>query len=129
MKTALLFSALFLAAGTLLLSSCETAAPLEPQSGSSSDTVPTVPADAPRLTYIWPDQGKPGTTLHLYGENFSPVDWENLIWIGEVDALRAKILSPRELVITVPTDAKTGAVRITIAGKSHIGPVFTVTDD
>ena len=126
MKTALLFSAFFLAAGTLLLSSCETAAPLELQSGSSSATVP---ADAPRLTYIWPDQGKPGTTLHLYGENFSPVDWENLIWIGEVDALGAKILSPRELVITVPTDAKTGAVRITIAGKSHIGPVFTVTYD
>ncbi|MBW3127773.1 DUF7619 domain-containing protein [Hymenobacter profundi] len=69
----------------------------------------------PLLHAVVPAEGKPGSTLTLTGEHFSPVAAHDTVWFNGVLApiLHATTTS---LQVTVPTGATTGKVRVAALG-------------
>jgi hypothetical protein len=79
-------------------------------------------AGAPRLDRLLPVHGEVGRNVRVMGAGFGATPANNAITFAGVDAARvpAEIVSQTndELVVTVPRDAVSGPVRLTVGGKT-----------
>ncbi len=79
---------------------------------------------APVIESIYPEQGKAGTTLYIYGQNFSPAIPDDKVSIGdkEIGIYKADSTS---LEVIIPEGLMSGNVKVTVRKKTISGPVFT----
>ena len=80
----------------------------------------------PLLTAVVPAEGKPGSTLTLTGDHFSPVAAHDTVWFNGVLApvLHATATS---LHVTVPAGATTGKVRVaTVGGQAETAQAYAI---
>lgn len=97
--------------------------------GDDDDDGPTNGGELnPEITSISPESGPPGTAVTITGSDFSPTVSENTVTFAgsEADVTDA---SSTELVATVPDDAESGPVEVTVDGNTATGPNFEVLSD
>src|SRR5258706_683623 len=81
-----------------------------------------------------PTSGAPGTTITIAGSNFSNVNSNNVVKINGTTAsvVSANVTTPTAafiLTVTVPQNATSGAITITVNGRTATSPsLFTVTN-
>lgn len=83
------------------------------------------PDPAPEIASINPLEGSPGTAVTIRGSGFSDRTTENTIEFNGTSAV-VRFATPERLETTVPEEATSGPLEISVAGQSVIGPVFTV---
>lgn len=84
-----------------------------------------VDGGAPKIVSINPTTGKIGIVVTIHGENFAVTSSQNTVTFhGAVAVVNSA--SSTELKVTVPNNATTGQVVVSVNGLSAIGPVFTV---
>lgn len=105
----LLFNVMFIFATVTFLASC-----------SEDDPAPTELT----ITSISPDSGEAGTTVEISGTGFSTTATDNVVTLT---GKRCSVTSATEtkLTITIPADAGTGNITVTVGDKTAQGPVFT----
>ena len=95
----------------------------------------STPPPNPTITAINPTSGAVGTTVTITGTNFSATKANNTVTFlggdGDTDDKVATVTeaSPTQLTITVPPDAQTGNIEVSVTGASQAAesPSFTVT--
>ena len=83
---------------------------------------------SPKITGIAPEGGSVGETVRIMGTSFSEVSSENIVVFlgdetGELDDVTAAVLpssSREELVVSVPTGAISGLIRVEVRGEISI---------
>lgn len=80
---------------------------------------------APEISSIEPDSGQAGDQVTITGKNFSSTESENTVKFGGATATVSSA-SATQLVTTVPNNAGSGAVEVTVNGKTATGPDFTL---
>ena len=94
-------------------------------SSCSSNSDPEPPA-LPQVSAISPMAGIVNTPVIITGTNFSKVLGENKVTFNGKEAV-ITAASVTQLTVTVPMDAETGAVAVTVNGRGAANkPVFTV---
>ncbi len=78
----------------------------------------------PVIESIYPEQGRAGTTLSIYGENFSPALHDNRVSIGETD-LPVYRADSSTLEVVIPAGLRSGPVTVSVKQKTTTGPLFT----
>ena len=79
---------------------------------------------APTIESIYPEQGTAGTTLYIYGSNFSPAVPDNLVRIGDKEIVVYKADSS-SLEAIIPAGLMSGNVKVEVKRKAVMGPYFT----
>lgn len=106
------------AAAALLLGSCK------------DDEDPTeIPdeEDPVTITAISPDNGPLGTEVEISGTNFGDDQADHVVAFNGTTATIVSLNDSR-ITVTVPEEATTGKVTLSLAGETIEGPVFTVTE-
>ncbi len=80
--------------------------------------------NGPVIQSIYPEEGKAGITLYIYGENFSPAIQDNDVSIGETELLVYKADST-VIEAIIPQGLKSGSVKVSVKKKAYTGPFFT----
>ncbi len=77
----------------------------------------TVAPTALSILNVTPQYAKPGATIRIYGQNFSPAVAGNVV---RLNGIAATVLSASatELTLVVPTGDTTGPVTVTVAGQT-----------
>lgn len=78
--------------------------------GCSNDTTPAISGFSP-------SSGTIGTTVTIFGENFSPTPAKNSVTFNGASALVASATST-DIVTTVPAGATTGPIYVTVDGET-----------
>lgn len=93
--------------------------------GKGGSTPEPTPPVAAKITSLSPASGTPGTIVTLTGTGFSTTAANNkVLFNGKEAAITAA--TSTELTVTVPADAGTGAVTVSVNGATvAAGPVFT----
>jgi len=76
------------------------------------------------INSLTPPNGKPGTTVVIDGTNFLASAGNKVDFMG-AEATIVDIAATK-MTVTVPTEATTGVVSLTMNGKAVKGPIFTV---
>jgi hypothetical protein len=76
------------------------------------------------ITSLSPTEGPVGTTVTITGTGFSTTT--STVMFNDVPATVA-LATDKQLTVTVPPSATTGAVKVSTGGREVTGPVFTVT--
>ncbi len=79
----------------------------------------------PAVATITPSSGLPGAQVTITGKNFSSISSNNKVDFNGVPAAISTATATK-LVVTVPQNAKSGAVNIWVNGQAGQGPAFTV---
>ena len=88
----------------------------------TSSTSPT-----PLITSFFPTSGPVGSTVSIYGSNFSTTPSENTVTIGDIAAMVTSA-SPTQLTVTVPVGAISGRILVRVNNLNGISAdSFTVT--
>lgn len=82
----------------------------------------------PEISSINPESGPPGTAVTITGSDFSPTASENQVTFAGTEA-EVTGASESELNTTVPEDAESGPVEVTVDGNTASGPNFTIQTD
>ena len=94
--------------------------------GAANKPVFTVESSTPEVTGLTPTSGLTNTPVVISGANFSKVLGENKVTFNGKDAV-ITAASVTQLTVTVPMDAATGPVSVTVNGHAAANkPVFTV---
>ncbi len=94
----------------------------------SKDDGPSTPTVAtPTITNFSPTSGPVGTVVTITGTNFSTKTSENTVKIGTTTAA-VSVATTTKLTISVPQGATSGALSVTVGGKTATGGTFTVTE-
>ena len=101
----------------LYLFSCGSDEPADPQ-----------PDDPPAISSISPTSGPVGTEVTISGMNFSTSATSNIVTFNGITA-NVTSATATQLKAKVPNGAATGAVAVTVNGKTATGPVFSVDVD
>ena len=80
--------------------------------------------DPPEISSIFPEQGKAGSSLFIYGSNFSPNVSDNTVSIGTTPAEIYKADSS-SLEVIIPEHLTSGYVSVGVRNKVVMGPLFT----
>lgn len=82
-------------------------------------------APDPEITGLQPTSGPPGTTVTVSGSGFDPKPSGNEV---NFNGALAPVVnaSDSELQVTVPEEASSGTISVTVGDKTAIGPNFTV---
>ena len=89
----------------------------------------TAPTPAPVISSFTPEEGQPGTEVTIMGEYFSATALENEVSFGGVMAAEPSASSTASLTVSVPTNARTGKITVTVAGQTATSEKdFVVTD-
>ncbi|MCK6556342.1 matrixin family metalloprotease [Candidatus Binatia bacterium] len=88
---------------------------------------------APVIAGLSPGRGVPGTVVVILGEGFDPVGANNVVTFNGIGA-GVVFATSTSLTVTVPGNAGSGVVRVTVAGRQSNGLNFVVvspvaTDD
>lgn len=85
------------------------------------------PSDTDQITTIDPATGYAGTLVTITGKGFGATEADNMVkFNGKVAVIQ--LASTTGIAATVPTDAGTGPVTVTVGSKVITGPVFTYTE-
>lgn len=85
------------------------------------------PSDGDQITAIDPATGYDGTLVTITGKGFGPTETDNIVkFNGKVAVIQ--LASTTAIAATVPTNAGTGPVTVTVGSKVITGPVFTYTE-
>lgn len=82
--------------------------------------------ETPIITSISPLEGKPGTVVTLYGKYFDMNATNNVVRFGGKIGTVIPPALDSVLTVSVPADAETGPVTVTVHGIVGIGPRFVV---
>src|SRR5680860_759305 len=93
--------------------------------GPSKDPDPDPTPVALTITAIDPNTGVAGTEVTITGKGFSGTAGENAVTFNGL-ASTLKSASATQILAVVPNNATTGAVAVTVKGKTASGPSFTV---
>ena len=74
-----------------------------------------------RITHFEPIAGPPATLVTIYGSSFSALRHENQVDVGGRPAYVAAA-SSTELKVITSSDVQTGPVRVTVGGRTAVGP-------
>ena len=89
---------------------------------------PTPPVVVAKITSLSPTSGTPGTSVTVTGTGFNTAMASNKVLFNGKDAT-VTAASATELTVTVPADAGTGAVTVSVNGAAVVtGPVFTYVE-
>lgn len=80
---------------------------------------------APVITGLSPGRGVPGTIIVILGEGFDPAGANDLVTFNGVGA-GVIFATSTSLTVTVPGNASSGVVRVTVAGRQSNGMQFVV---
>nr|WP_299337896.1 IPT/TIG domain-containing protein [Allomuricauda sp.] len=116
MKKIIYLSAILLSAGLIALSCSK-------DDGSENDPA----TEAPTISKIDPAQGPVGQVVTIEGSNFSATESQNTVTFGAATAV-PNTATATQLTVTVPEGATSGAVKVTVGGKTATGGTFTVTE-
>lgn len=95
--------------------------------GGDDDSTPE-PEEPPTISSITPDSGPVGTQVTISGTNFSTTASSNSVTINGVSAT-VNSATATSIVFTIPENATTGNVVVTVNGETVTGPRFTVEVD
>ena len=115
MKKVILSTLLVVSLG-LFLASCSK------DDGPSTPTVAT-----PTITNFNPTSGPVGTVVTINGTNFSTTASSNTVKIGTASATVTTATATR-ITAMVPQGATTGAISVSVGGKTATGSTFTITE-
>ncbi len=93
----------------------------------SKDENPANPENAPDITSFSPTEGPVGTSIWITGKNFGSTVADNTVKIGNTIATVTSA-KETEIFITVPEGATTGAISVTVDGKTDTAGTFTVIE-
>nr|WP_299337899.1 IPT/TIG domain-containing protein [Allomuricauda sp.] len=116
MKKIIYLSAILLSAGLIALSCSK-------DDSSENDPV----TETPTISKIDPAQGPVGQVVTIEGSNFSATESQNTVTFGAATAV-PNTATATQLTVTVPEGATSGAVKVTVGGKTATGGTFTVTE-
>ena len=85
-----------------------------------------VNTQAPAIVSIWPESGRPASIMTIIGYQFSPVPTENMVLIGDQEAVVLEA-SPTSLQVAIPEGEGSAKVTVTVNGSQLAGPSFTYT--
>ncbi|WP_373497512.1 IPT/TIG domain-containing protein [Aquiflexum sp.] len=80
----------------------------------------------PAILTVEPLEGKPGAEVVLTGKYFAQEPDANLVQFGGRTATVLSTDSTTKLTVSIPADAQSGAVTVTVNGLTGIGPFFKV---
>ena len=95
------------------------------KSDPNEGPVPDPVAKNPTITAVDPASGIVGTEVTITGTNFSGATSENTVSFNGISAT-VKSSTITQLVTTVPANATSGSVSVSVKGKKAQGPSFTV---
>ena len=78
----------------------------------------------PVIQSVSPESAAAGSTVYIYGENFSPRISDNSVMIGSA-AVTLYSCDSTTLVILIPEGLESGPVKVTVNGVTTTGPDFT----
>ena len=84
-------------------------------------------AGGPNISSFSPTSGPVGTSIFITGQNFGTTAEANIVKIGSTTATITSA-SQTEIFIDVPEGASTGAISVTVDGKTNTAGTFTVTE-
>ena len=79
---------------------------------------------APVISSVYPERGNAGSSVYIYGSNFSPAVNDNVVWIGTMKIPVYKSDSS-SLEAVIPQGLKSGYIKVDVRGKSTTGPYFS----
>ncbi|MEO5978966.1 MAG: IPT/TIG domain-containing protein, partial [Chryseolinea sp.] len=82
--------------------------------------------ETPIVDRISPMEGKPGTVVTIYGKYFDTNATNNIVRFGGKIGTVIPPAKDSVLTVTVPADAVTGLLTVTISGIVGVGPQFVV---
>jgi hypothetical protein len=85
----------------------------------------TIIIPPPTIISISPDSASAGEAVTITGTNFSLLSDSIQVAFNEI-AATVNSSSETEIIVTVPEEATSGPVKVTVSGKSVTGPIFTV---
>jgi hypothetical protein len=80
----------------------------------------------PAIFTLDPLEGKPGAEVVLTGKYFAQEPDDNLVQFGGRTATVLSTDSTTQLTVSLPADAQSGEVTVTVNGLTGVGPFFTV---
>ncbi|MEX0314365.1 MAG: IPT/TIG domain-containing protein [Allomuricauda sp.] len=93
----------------------------------SKDENPSNPENGPDITSFSPIEGPVGQNIWIMGKNFGDTPADNVVKIGNTVATVTSAKAT-EIFITVPEGATTGAISVTVDGKTDTAGTFTVIE-
>ena len=97
--------------------------------GEASNQVTfTVTVPAPSITGLEPTSGRTGASVTITGENFGASRGTSTVTFNGTPAATYTIWSDTSITVTVPTNATTGSVVVTVGGQVSNGVEFTVEE-
>ncbi len=97
----------------------------DPAGDPDPDPDPDPVVQTPTITSISPGSGVEGTEVTFTGTNFSGTANQNEVMFNGIESTVTSS-STTQLITTVPANATTGAVSVTVNSKKAVGPSFTV---
>lgn len=94
--------------------------------GVISNSMTFTVSSAVAITSVSPSSGVVGTPVTISGSGFGATQSSSVVEIGGVP-VSATSWSNSQIVVTVPSNALTGPVTVTVAGITATGPTFTVS--
>nr|WP_299071257.1 IPT/TIG domain-containing protein [uncultured Allomuricauda sp.] len=93
----------------------------------SDDSVALAENDGPTIRGFSPLEGEVGETIWITGKNFGSTSSANTVKIGSVVAPISSS-STAEIFVTVPEGTVSGAISVTVDGKTDTAGIFTVME-
>ena len=88
----------------------------------------TVTVPAPSITGLNPTEGRVGASVAISGENFGASRGTSAVTFNGTPVATYTIWSDTSITVTVPTNATTGSVVVTVGGQVSNGVEFTVDE-